>query len=234
VVAVKPWRAEQVDDEQHPGDLTRYALDTLIKARQKFGYACDDREAYLTAPFCWAAFLKSHPDLAGLDGWQAAERVEALFPALLEADLQDPDPEERERRTGDPWVDLLFDHDNFDGDADPQATFIESWGKAQPWKPSPWHVAQERARRAPLTPPQPRPASYVAVVSLCYRLSEAVDYQSFVLSSRQAGAFAGITQSLAARWLRLAVRDGLITLEAGGSLGRRQAATYRWSGEVAT
>lgn len=206
------------EDEIHLPELDEpefFIRQAVERTHGEFEAARDAHE-WKTPGFLLAQRLRGHAGLADLSSWDAAERVEVAFGAEAGSAA---------------WSQALGNEDSLGNPTDPLGDFVEAWDRIErPCSRNLFHDACELARRYPLRPPRAVPPGYVQILSVAWHLARLRE-GTFALSSRQAAEAGGFSHHApAARWLRIAQRQGLLELveEGGKGPSSRKAATYRF------
>ena len=150
----------------------------------------------------FAALMRGHSQLAGMDALSARNAVEALL-AILHPDCPNP------------WVSAFGDTDTTGNILDPYDDFLTSWEKVEhPLFEADFERALRLAKTYPLASTryrEPRHAKYLHLVSVCFWLARLRAPEPFFMSVRTAADLLQQSHVGGSRSLLWAKREGLIS-----------------------
>ncbi len=236
--ATASWWVQGLDREDQPESsdswpLEEYVLEAIRRNQTAWDNAFDnpdktsgDRGAYLSPCLLFGALLKDRPEFRDLASHDAILKLDPILEALA----VEPG--------SDGW-DLLPYQDIHENEIDPRDSLWDVWDRIlEPAKLSGPSLSRARALATayPLDSTlhsHRRDASYKLVVSLAYWLARLHDGETFFLSCRDAGEFAGCSHVQANGLLKRAVGENLLQVKKkgrhGAGAGKASEFTFRLS-----
>lgn len=165
-------------------------------------------QPYRTPMFEFVRAARAHPELATLDGIDAADQVEAVL---------------RQWHNGkqNPWA------RTFPQSEDPQAEFVETWERVK-WPKPELEMALQDARCLPLAPTRSYSPQYAQFVAFAGHLQRRSDGRPIFLPCRKVASVLGCTLTSVSRYRRMALKDGLMTTTAKYLHTDRKADEFRF------